>query len=674
VTTPANRFADAGAIWDGIAGRAFSDLWSPQTATEWCKENYRLSPEVTSVEGRFDPTPYQAAMLDMFTMDGGPEVVCLLKASRVGYSAVMVGSALYLVSRVKRHLIIYLPSDGDAKSFGKDTLAPAFRDCPVTADLMEDVGVAKRSAITHQYTVLGGKTVRILGAVSKARFKRISADVVFLDETDSLPGDVGGEGSPVSLAHRAVVNSPFRRQLIGGKPGDESTSIIWREYQSCALRLTYHCACPHCGELTDMAWRNFVFADGDGTGRDVDARAESVQYASPCCGGLWRQTELPAALAAGAWVSPASDDEAVPNPYEGWRVQTAPDAPPMLLDEHGAPQDWPHRVGLYVWAAHSPLSGWDRIVRQWLEAQGDVVKLKAWTNEVHGLPWRDVATHVDENELLAQRRPMLPLPGRFTRITAAVDIQDGWLSCLVVAWAEGEECALIERREWHGDIDRVDAQGWLDLNEWLAGNPAWPVEGIGLLGLSAVVLDSSWMTDVAYRMARRLRHRRVFVIKGSKEASAPIIRRPPSRVRAGDNVRLPLFMLGTHQAKQVLVGRMAGAVDGAPVHYHDGLPEEVFAELGAERLITKRERGSIKRQWTKIRARNEALDCLVYCLAAIRLINPPYWDRPERAAVVKADEDAKAAADAPPPKPVHSSKIWTTGGKRKVRRRTMRRF
>ena len=90
-----------------------------------------------------------------------------------------------------------------------------------------------------------------------------------------------------------------------------------------------------------------------------------------------------------------------------------------------------------------------------------------------------------------------------------------------------------------------------------------------------------------------------------------------------------------HQAKQILVGRMSGVfAAGAKIHYHSDLPDEVFAELSAEELVTKQDRGARRRLWIKLRDRNEALDCLVYCLAAIRLLNPPHWDGPDKRAVV----------------------------------------
>jgi len=47
--------------------------------------------------------------------------------------------------------------------------------------------------------------------------------------------------------------------------------------------------------------------------------------------------------------------------------------------------------------------------------------------------------------------------------------------------------------------------------------------------------------------------------------------------------------------------------------------DEFFAQLTAEKLVTKKRAGREIQEWKKERARNEALDCTVYALATYRL-------------------------------------------------------
>jgi phage terminase large subunit GpA-like protein len=57
------------------------------------------------------------------------------------------------------------------------------------------------------------------------------------------------------------------------------------------------------------------------------------------------------------------------------------------------------------------------------------------------------------------------------------------------------------------------------------------------------------------------------------------------------------------------------------VHFSDTLNDEYFRQLTAEKIVTRFVRGYKKRVFQKIRPRNEALDCMVYSLAAYSIIN-----------------------------------------------------
>jgi phage terminase large subunit GpA-like protein len=57
------------------------------------------------------------------------------------------------------------------------------------------------------------------------------------------------------------------------------------------------------------------------------------------------------------------------------------------------------------------------------------------------------------------------------------------------------------------------------------------------------------------------------------------------------------------------------------IHFHDDLNDEYFRQLTAEKIVTKFSRGYKKRVFQKIRARNEALDCFVYAVAAYAILN-----------------------------------------------------
>lgn len=101
----------------------------------------------------------------------------------------------------------------------------------------------------------------------------------------------------------------------------------------------------------------------------------------------------------------------------------------------------------------------------------------------------------------------------------------------------------------------------------------------------------------------------------------------PSSKRSGRNPRpIPLFTVGVDEAKKLIYGRLRISEPGAGYcHFPKSYGEEFFAQLTAEKVVTRFAKGFPKREWVKTRARNEALDIRVYALAALYLLNP-VWE------------------------------------------------
>jgi len=88
---------------------------------------------------------------------------------------------------------------------------------------------------------------------------------------------------------------------------------------------------------------------------------------------------------------------------------------------------------------------------------------------------------------------------------------------------------------------------------------------------------------------------------------------------------VPLFRIGVDAAKALWISRFR-IVDAGPGYVH--LPavswcdEELAEQLTSERLVMKWTKGIPRETWEQKRARNDALDCAVYGLAALRLLHP----------------------------------------------------
>ncbi len=57
-------------------------------------------------------------------------------------------------------------------------------------------------------------------------------------------------------------------------------------------------------------------------------------------------------------------------------------------------------------------------------------------------------------------------------------------------------------------------------------------------------------------------------------------------------------------------------------HFPRAYEEEYFYQLTSEKAVQTYHKGIPKIVWRKIRKRNEALDCRVYAMAALKFLNP----------------------------------------------------
>ena len=115
------------------------------------------------------------------------------------------------------------------------------------------------------------------------------------------------------------------------------------------------------------------------------------------------------------------------------------------------------------------------------------------------------------------------------------------------------------------------------------------------------------------------------LVKGESWKGDTPIRRASARDANGRAIRdVPLWLVNTDFFKDILAANLRRKTSGPGfMHFPDWLAPSFFEELHAEM------RGPTGK-WRKIRARNEALDCCVYVLAACWKLgaNKIDWDRP----------------------------------------------
>jgi phage terminase large subunit GpA-like protein len=134
---------------------------------------------------------------------------------------------------------------------------------------------------------------------------------------------------------------------------------------------------------------------------------------------------------------------------------------------------------------------------------------------------------------------------------------------------------------------------------------------------AAAVDSGGHFTNSVYAYCKKNQGRRIFAIKGVGGDGKPIAGRPSKN----NTVKCPLFPIGVDTVKDLIFARLRIKEAGSGyVHFNDILQDEYFRQLTAEKAVTRFHRGFKKRVFEKVRPRNEALDCMVYSIAAYSIL------------------------------------------------------
>jgi phage terminase large subunit GpA-like protein len=257
------------------------------------------------------------------------------------------------------------------------------------------------------------------------------------------------------------------------------------------------------------------------------------------------------------------------------------------------------------------------MVAEFLKAKKLPETLKTWVNTSLGETWEEAGETVEADSLLTRKETWgNEAPEDVVVVTAGVDVQGDRLEMEVKGWGIGEESWSLDYRQIFGDPAQEAV--WKELDACLQ-RPVKSKTGL-YLNIACTCIDSGGHhTQMVYDFCGRHALRGVFAIKGMSQAAKPIVGRPTRNNR----FKIRLYPIGVDTAKEVIYSRLRITEPGAGYyHFPVDRDREYFLQLTAEKQVTKFNKGIGRREWIKTRARNEALDCNVYALAALKLLSP----------------------------------------------------
>ena len=575
------------------------------SVSEWADKHRMLSSKASGEPGqwRTDRTPYLREVMDVLSVTSPVQRVVMMFGAQIGKTEAGMNWLGYVINHAPAPMLVVLPTLEVRKRWVLQRLDPMLTETPALKHL---VGGKRQRDATNSEDMkdFPGGILVLGGANSPASLASMPIKYVLCDEVDRFPWSVGEEGDPLGLIDERTKTFPRRKVLLVSTPTTKGASRIEGEYLKSDMR-QYHVPCPHCGEFQVLAWKHpdgrYGLTHLSGSGR--------VVYTCQECGAHIDEHHKPAMLARGQWIPRHPE-----RPVRGYQIS-----------------------GLY-----SPLGlgfTWAEIWGKWLDAHGDTDSLKRFINTTLAESWEEAGDSLEDIALIARLEDYpatLPVLAR----TAWVDVQKDRLEMSVVDWGDGEESWLHDHVIIPGDTAQQDV--WQAL-----------ADEVDDLGLDAMGIDSGYNATQVHAFVKNKKW--CFATKGMPGMQRNIVDDEATRKkRLRKRLRRTTVVepIGVDNAKALIYARLKQDKPGpGTVHFPrlGAFDDEYFAQVAAEKLVTRFRGTRPHQEWVQTRPRNEALDCLVGNLAILRIaVNLPVLrERADQGQQVhKATVLALAAAEA----------------------------
>ena len=535
------------------------------TVSAWADKFRVLSPEGSSEAGKFETSRavFQKEIMDVCADPSVQEVV-VMSCSQVGKTETLLNTIGYYIAYEPAPILMVQPTLEMARSWSQDRLSTMVRDTPIITNKVADAKSRDAGNTTLHKTFEGGH-ITACGANSPASLASRPIKIVMCDEVDRYPSTAGSEGDPVLLAKRRSATFWDSKLIMTSTPTVSGASRIERAYENSDQR-KFYVPCIHCKYSHIFEWKNVIF--------DKEY-LHNAHLVCPKCKGKIDNADRIRSIAKGVWK---------------------------------ASEKFTGIAGFHLSGLYSPWISLEEAVKEFLSAKKMPETLRVFVNTYLGESWEDEGERIDDLGLF-KRKEEYTVPDEVVLITAGVDIQDDRIEMEVVGWGLDEESWSLDYLRIYGDPSAPNI--WNELDTHLS-------KTYNDMRIISCCIDSGHHTNQVYKFCKPRLARRIFAIKGQAGDAKTIV----GRSSRNNIMRCPLFPVGVDTAKELIYSRLNIQNAGAGYcHFPMKYDEEYFKQLTAEKIVTKYRRGFKRREWVLTRSRNEALDCRVYALASLTVLN-----------------------------------------------------
>lgn len=579
----------------------------PLTCVAWADTHFYLSSESSYQEGKWETAPFQIAPLNAMGNDL-IRVVNMMKSARVGYTKMLMANVGFKIQHKRRSVAVYSPTDDDAEDLMKQDVETMVRDVPTLLELAPWYGKKHRDSSLSSKRFQNSKMFWCRGGKASRNYRRISADEVIYDELSNFDQNIEGEGAPTFLGDKRLEGATFPKSIRGSTPKIKGTCQIEKAAAESSYLLRYHIPCPHCGKEQHLKWGGKDCEFGIKWDRDEQGEIVKAWYVCDHTKCVVLYHEMVEAAHRGRWIC------------ENTGIWTRDGI--EWFNSLDQVRQSPIVVSFHVWTAYSTFTTWLDMVLEFDKVKDNRENLIAFVNTTLGETWEDDQGEKVDWELLYGRREVYPqVPVRGLTLMGSIDTQDDRYEGRVWAFGLGEEAWLVDKWVLMGDPASEELRKKVRLKarqQYVRGDGA-------KMGVERWCWDSGGhYTDEVYAESRALGDTWVIPVKGANVPGKPVATWPKSR----NAKKVYLVEVGTENAKELIYSRLKIQPDtsGKPVPGCVHLPanddicsEDELKQLTAETKELKIVKGRREYRWTAKGRRNEALDCFVYAIAALRI-------------------------------------------------------
>lgn len=573
------------------AAKCFAD-WNRIPADAWAQEIYRLP------SGRrfgWDFAPYTRRMFDSMFDPSTIETVLQLY-SRGLKSTVILLAIGYVIDQSPRRILSLWPTNSQAEKWSKDNLCGELLDTTPCLQYLGSSGNRRLASNTILHKAFPGGLIDIFGANAPGDMRRAKGSFLYGDEIDAIDSTVSDEGDQLAIFAKRGDEYPDTIRVFASYPSLIGYSRIQSKLDATDYN-EWHSTCVKCGGEPFVMHRKHL--------RYEEGKEEEARLECPRCNALLTDAERYAMAHKQGF-----DCWKPRNPFRGRR------------GFHGNSMLWPHPTDpRKVPGGYLQMLALDEVKAK--QSENPRRSIRVMVNTVDAEPFDPAGEDERAPDYITMMRRREPfgkpviVPDGGLVITAAVDVHKNRLECGWVAWGEREESWVIDHVVLPGECQ--DDAVWKELEKELSRT--WKHESGGMLSLSMSLVDAGKWPDWVYRfLQRRPLAGKIRACRGSSVYPHPIIdQRYKSIAR-----NLHGHWVGGDAAKDLLYSRFrAEKSDPLPdgwIHFADTLDEVWFQQATSEKVSIVYKGGEEHRRYlNEDHARNEALDVLVYNLAAFRL-------------------------------------------------------